>query len=127
MLAYPVREIIVLTAAIMQLTANVYVFAILLACQHTLVCGLQNQSSCTKFTRTVYAYESDNKSLPVLNGLLRPTSHRVSEGINCADKSKPCPVVAEGYIAAHPTLNVSTESAEALFALIGGIRHYKGH
>ena len=80
-LFYPVREIVVLIAAIMQLAATVYLFAILLACQHTLVSGLQNQSSCTKFTRTWYAYESDNKSLLVLNGLLGPTSYRVSKGI----------------------------------------------
>ncbi|THZ80884.1 hypothetical protein D6C84_07065 [Aureobasidium pullulans] len=64
---------------------------------------------------TLAAYEG----LPYLDLRPGPHTHRISKGIDCKNKTEKCPITAGGYVGEKPTLNITTDSPDSIFKLIG--------
>ncbi|THX26173.1 hypothetical protein D6D12_06395 [Aureobasidium pullulans] len=97
----------------MQLTAALLVLSTILMCHQTLASTIQKRSSCSNFTLATY------EGLPYLDLRPGPHTHRISKGIDCKNKTEKCPITAGGYVGEKPTLNITTDSPDSIFKLIG--------
>ncbi|THY83274.1 hypothetical protein D6C95_08510 [Aureobasidium pullulans] len=97
----------------MQLTAAILVLSTILTCHQTLASNIQKRSSCSNFTLAAY------EGLPYLDLRPGPHTHRISKGIDCKNKTEKCPITAGGYVGEKPTLNITTDSPDSIFKLIG--------
>jgi hypothetical protein len=112
----------------MRFSTTIFFTSTLLASHQALAAKAKPRSSCVAFVAEPPAYYTHGWGTPA-DEEAGTQRYRISKAIDCLDKTKPCQtVIAEGYVSEHPTLNITTDSPEAIFALIGhtrGERQYK--
>lgn len=91
-------------------------------CSHALAANTKPQSSCKIYVASPLAWEGDEPYRA--DEYAGNHGYRMSKGIDCTDTTSACPNIAlEGWVAAQPSLNISTDSADTVFALIERTAH----
>jgi hypothetical protein len=102
----------------MRFSSTLFLLLTLLASHHTLATKTKPRSSCVAFVPEPPAYYTHGWGTPA-DEEAGTEQYRISKGIDCTNPTKPCPAfTAEGYVSSHPTLNISTDSPDAIFAVI---------